>query len=460
MEAGRWRVVARKRLLPSYDVFDERRYFRPADEPALLELERGGRTWRLGLTICEDLWVEEALQGHRLAGPDPVGDLQNLGVDLLLNLSASPFGKAKATLRHLLAVRAAERLGCPVVYVNQVGGNDELVFDGASFVVDAGGALVQQLGSCREQLACWGPGSAGMAPIAGLPEPQEQLFRALVLGVADYAGKCGFRRALLGLSGGIDSALVVVIAAAALGAEHVQGLLMPSPWSSEGSIRDAAALAGRLGIGTCTLPIAPVMDSFDGALEPALQGRPQGLTAENLQSRIRGTLLMAVANQQGQLLLSTGNKSELAVGYCTLYGDMNGGLAVIGDLYKTTVFGLCAWLDSPASTDCRAELGLPAEGELIGRAIRDKPPSAELRPGQRDSDSLPDYAVLDPILKAYVEELRSPEELVAAGTAPELAERVHQLLRRAEFKRRQAAPLLKVSGRAFGSGWRMPIAAA
>jgi NAD+ synthase (glutamine-hydrolysing) len=460
VEAGAWRVVARKRLLPSYDVFDERRYFRPAEQPALLELTRHGRSWRLGLTICEDLWVEEELQGHRLAGPDPVADLQNLGVDLLLNLSASPFGKGKAALRHQLAGRAALRLGCPVVYVNQVGGNDELVFDGASFVVDASGAVVQQLGSCCEQLACWDAGSQASAPAAALPEPLEQLMRALVLGVADYAGKCGFRRALLGLSGGIDSALVAVIAAAALGAEQLQGLLMPSPWSSEGSIGDAAGLAERLGISTHTLPIAPLMGGFDAALEPALQGPPQGLTAENLQSRIRGTLLMAVANQQGQLLLSTGNKSELAVGYCTLYGDMNGGLAVIGDLYKTTVFALCAWLDSPAAAACRADLGLPEEGELIGRAIREKPPSAELRPDQRDSDSLPDYAVLDPILKAYVEELRSPEELVAGGTPPALAARVQTLLRRAEFKRRQAAPLLKVSGRAFGSGWRMPIAAA
>ena len=464
VEAGGWRVVARKRLLPSYDVFDERRYFRPADTPALLELERSGRRWRLGLTICEDLWVEEALQGHRLAGPDPVGDLQNLGVDLLLNLSASPFGKGKAALRHQLAARAAGRLGCPVAYVNQVGGNDELVFDGASFVVEASGQVGCQLACCSEQVALWDASQMATqrrdtAP-QPLPAPEEQLLRALVLGVADYAGKCGFQRALLGLSGGIDSALVAVIAAAALGAERVQGLMMPSPWSSEGSISDATALAERLGIATGTLPIAPVMGAFDGALEPALAGPPQGLTAENLQSRIRGTLLMAVANQQGRLLLSTGNKSELAVGYCTLYGDMNGGLAVIGDLYKTTVFALCAWLDSPAAAACRADLGLPAEGELIGRAIREKPPSAELRPDQRDSDSLPDYAVLDPILKAFVEELRSPEELVAAGSAPELVERVQLLLRRAEFKRRQAAPLLKVSGRAFGSGWRMPIAAA
>jgi NAD+ synthetase len=281
-----------------------------------------------------------------------------------------------------------------------------------------------------------------------------------VLGVSDYARKCGFRTALLGLSGGIDSALVAVIAAAALGPEQVQGLLMPSPWSSDGSISDAQALAERLGIRTATLPIAELMAGFDAALTPALGAPPAGLTAENLQSRIRGTLLMAVANAQGGLLLSTGNKSELAVGYCTLYGDMNGGLAVIGDLYKTGVFALCDWLDSPAAAACRAELGLAAKGELVGLAIREKPPSAELRPDQRDSDSLPDYAVLDPILRACIEELASTEQLIADGTPPALAQRVMQLLRRAEFKRRQAAPLLKVGGRAFGSGWRMPIAAA
>jgi NAD+ synthetase len=286
------------------------------------------------------------------------------------------------------------------------------------------------------------------------------LLRALVLGLRDYAHKCGFQRALLGLSGGIDSALVAVLAAAALGPGNVQALLMPSPWSSAGSIDDSHALARRLGLATATLPIAPLMEGFATALTPALAGPPAGLTAENLQSRIRGTLLMAVANQQGQLLLSTGNKSELAVGYCTLYGDMNGGLAVIGDLYKTSVFRLCAWIDSPAASACRQSLGLPVEGELIGRAIREKPPSAELRPDQRDSDSLPDYGQLDPLLRALIEEQRSPEELIAAGADPALAERVQGLLRRAEFKRRQAAPLLKVSQRAFGSGWRMPIAAA
>ncbi|MGL6134363.1 MAG: NAD(+) synthase, partial [Prochlorococcaceae cyanobacterium] len=291
------------------------------------------------------------------------------------------------------------------------------------------------------------------------PQPLEQLLLALVLGVRDYARKCGFRRALLGLSGGIDSALVAVIATAALGADQLLALLMPSPWSSAGSIHDAEALARRLGLATRTVPISALMGGFDTALTPALSQPPEGLTAENLQSRIRGTLLMAMANQQGRLLLSTGNKSELAVGYCTLYGDMNGGLSVIGDLYKTTVFRLCAWLDSPASQACRQALGLPWEGELIGAAIRLKPPSAELQPNQRDSDSLPDYALLDPVLKALVEHRHSPEQLVLEGTDPQLAQRVMALLQRAEFKRRQAAPVLKVSSQAFGSGWRMPIAA-
>ncbi|MEB3322412.1 MAG: NAD+ synthase [Synechococcaceae cyanobacterium] len=465
VQPGDWRVVCRKRLLPSYDVFDERRYFRPGQSPAVLPLERGGRTWRLGLTICEDLWVEEELQGLRLAGADPVAELLPLGIDLLLNLSASPFGQGKEDLRRRLAARAAARLACPVVYVNQVGGNDELVFDGASFVVNAAGSPVLRLPCAEPRLAVWdsaaeGTSAAGPAGAGPAPGNEEQLLRVLVLGLRDYAAKCGFGSALLGLSGGIDSALVAVLAAAALGPERVLALRMPSPWSSEGSLRDAGALAARLGLASRTLPIAPLMEAFDTALAPPLGGAPEGVTAENLQSRIRGTLLMAIANQQGRLLLSTGNKSELAVGYCTLYGDMNGGLAVIGDLYKTTVFRLCAWLDDPASSACRAALGLPAQGELIGAAIRNKPPSAELRPDQRDTDSLPPYEVLDPLLKASIEQLATPEDLIATGADPDLAERVHRLLRRAEFKRRQAAPVLKVSGRAFGSGWRMPIAAA
>ena len=462
LEAGQWRVVYRKQLLPSYDVFDERRYFAAGAEATVLTWPpQAERPLRLGLTLCEDLWVEEALAGQRLAGPDPIAALQHQQLDLLLNLSASPFGLGKLALRQQLAARAAARLGAAVVYVNQVGGNDELVFDGASFVMAPGGRVCAQLHCCSEQVLLLNPSQLQpeATPAPTVPGEQEQLFRALVLGVADYARKCGFSQMLLGLSGGIDSALVAVIAAAAAGADQVQALLMPSPWSSAGSTSDATALAQRLGLTTHTLPIAPLMQGFDQALEPALGGPPSGLAAENLQSRIRGTLLMALANQQGQLLLSTGNKSELAVGYCTLYGDMNGGLAVIGDLYKTTVFALCDWLDSPAAEACRRELGLPPQGELIGAAIRLKPPSAELRPGQQDSDSLPDYGVLDPLLKALIEGHQSPEALINAGIDTQLAERVMGLLRRAEFKRRQAPPVIKVSRRAFGSGWRMPIAA-
>jgi NAD+ synthase (glutamine-hydrolysing) len=461
VERGGWRIVCRKRLLPSYDVFDERRYFRAGEAPAVLEIPAGGRLWRLGLTICEDLWVEEDLQGQRLAGADPIAELLPHQVDLLLNLSASPFGQGKAALRRRLAARAAARLSVPVLYVNQVGGNDELVFDGGSFVVDAAGSVVCQLACAAPDLGVW-DGAAPLMATEPLPPPpgeEEQLLRVLCLGVRDYARKCGFQRALLGLSGGIDSALVAVIACAALGAERVRALLMPSPWSSAGSIEDSTALAERLGLVTATVPIAALMAGFDSALEPVLGGPPEGLTAENLQSRIRGTLLMAVANQEGRLLLATGNKSELAVGYCTLYGDMNGGLSVIGDLYKTSVYRLCAWLDSPAAATCRTDLGLPPTGPLIGAAIRQKPPSAELRPDQRDSDSLPPYERLDPLLKGLVERLATPEELVAAGAERAVVERVTGLLQRAEFKRRQAAPVLKVSSRAFGSGWRMPIAA-
>ena len=464
VEANGWRVVARKQLLPTYDVFDESRYFRPANQPSVLSFENEGQNWRLGLTICEDLWVEDALQTQRLVGPDPIANLIPEQVDVLLNLSASPFGRTKASIRHQLAARAANRLNCPVIYVNQVGGNDELVFDGGSFVMAATGEVELQLPACREAIDCWDSSNRNSAATAGTTYPSEnadleQLFKTLVLGVHDYADKCGFQRALLGLSGGIDSALVAVIAAAALGADRVQAMLMPSPWSSDGSIDDAEALAKRLGASTRTVPIQGLMQGFEASLTPALDQAPSGITAENLQSRIRGTLLMAVANQQGQLLLATGNKSELAVGYCTLYGDMNGGLAVIGDLYKSTVFSLCRWLDSPDAMACRKELGLPEHSDLIGPVILNKPPSAELRPDQQDSDSLPDYATLDPLLNDLIEKHSSGAQLIAAGHDPADVKRIEQLFRRAEFKRRQAPPVLKVSRQAFGTGWRLPIAA-
>ena len=469
LEGGRWRVVAAKRLLPSYDVFDERRYFRPGRRPCLVEIPLTGRPLRLAITICEDLWADPQRPRYPTYDCDPVAELAPLAPDVMVNLSASPFAVGKQALRRELASGAAARLGCPVVYVNQVGGNDELVFDGNSFVVDPQGAVALQLPSARPatrwlRLAL----PHGRSPRARSAHPvgepmvvsssQEELWRVLVLGLGDYARKCGFRSAVLGLSGGVDSALVACVAAAALGPRQLCGLLMPSSFSSPGSVADARALARRLGMATSTVPITPLMEAFAQALRPALGKDPDGLAAENLQSRIRGTLLMAMANQEGHLLLSTGNKSELAVGYCTLYGDMNGGLAVIGDLYKTDVYRLCRWLNSPGAQQQRRGAGLPSRGPLIPEAILSKPPSAELHPDQKDSDSLPDYTMLDPILKQLVEQHHTPDQLIAAGDDPALVQHIWSLLRRAEFKRRQAPPVLKVSGRAFGMGWRMPIA--
>lgn len=470
---GHWRVVAAKRLLPSYDVFDERRYFRPGRQPCLVEIPLAGQQLlRLAITICEDLWADSQCPRQPTYDIDPVAELAPLAPDVMVNLSASPFAVGKQAQRQELAAAAAARLGCPVIYVNQVGGNDELVFDGNSFVVDPQGAIALQLPSTRPATH-WvhlqlphgqvtprpaTPPTPPAAPPMAITPSQEDLWKVLVLGLGDYARKCGFPSAVLGLSGGVDSALVACVAAAALGSRQLRGLLMPSSFNSPGSIADAQALAQLLGMATTTVPITPLMNTFAQALRPALGQEPGGVTAENLQSRIRGTLLMAMANQEGHLLLSTGNKSELAVGYCTLYGDMNGGLAVIGDLYKTDVYRLCHWLNSPAAQQQRRMAGLPTRGPLIPEAILRKPPSAELHPNQKDSDSLPDYAILDPILKQLVEQYHTPEQLIAVGHDPGLVQHVWSLLRGAEFKRRQAPPVLKVSGRAFGIGWRMPIA--
>ncbi len=458
VQASGWKIIGRKQLLPTYDVFDEKRYFRPAQNSGFLELQVKRKNWVIGLTICEDLWVEESIQGQRIVGPDPIADLSAKKIDLLLNLSASPFTHSKEILRQRIASKAASRLNCPVVYLNQVGGNDELIFDGSSFVTDKNGDVILSLPRCKESITVWDSTCTTHTSIESVIDPQEILFQALVLGLQDYIRKCGFTNALLGLSGGIDSALVAVIACAALGAENVSAVLMPSPWSSDGSIKDACDLAQRLNIDTTTIPIKTLMKSYDQTLQTHLGEVPQGLTAENLQARIRGTLLMAIANKQNHLLVSTGNKSELAVGYCTLYGDMNGGLAVIGDLYKTTVFNLCTWLDSKHSYNCRSILGLPKNEDLIGSAIRTKPPSAELSPNQLDSDSLPPYEILDSILKALIEKKSNPSTLIQQGYDHNLVEKVQRLLKQSEFKRRQAPPVLKVSDQAFGSGWRIPIA--
>ncbi len=453
-----WKVICRKQLLPTYDVFDEKRYFRAASNTGLINLKINNKAWNIGLTICEDLWVEEIIQGHRLVGPDPIAELTKKNIDILVNLSASPFTHSKELLRQQIAAKAAKRLHCPVIYLNQVGGNDELIFDGSSFVTDSQGKTIHSLPRCHESVSIWDPSCKEKVSEWETTDPQERLLEALILGLQDYASKCGFNSALLGLSGGIDSALVSVIACAALGPEQVSGILMPSPWSSEGSVKDASALAKRLRIRTSVIPINTLMKSYDNSLEKSIGEIPQGLTAENLQARIRGTLLMAIANKKRHLLLSTGNKSELAVGYCTLYGDMNGGLSVIGDIYKTHVFDLCKWIDSNKAYKLRAKLGLRSDGELIGSKIRNKPPSAELSPNQLDSDFLPDYETLDPILKALIEEKRNSEALLNQGYSPSLINKVQKLIKQAEFKRRQAPPMLKVSDQAFGSGWRIPIA--
>jgi len=460
LEKGTWRIVARKQLLPTYDVFDEKRYFRSAENSSILNLTYQKKVWKIGITICEDIWVDQYLQNEKIQGKDPIRSLEKEKLDLLINLSASPFIESKSTLRQRIAAKAAIRLSCPVIYVNQVGGNDELIFDGASFTLDQEGKLQQELPAFKESIVVYEMTSPIKQKSISrqYSTSQEILFRALVLGVKDYAKKCNFDSAIIGLSGGIDSALVATIAVAALGISKVHAILMPSPWSSPGSVKDATTLANRLGIDHQQIPISDLMNSFNNVLSTSTCGIPIGITAENLQSRIRGTILMALANQKRHLLLSTGNKSELAVGYCTLYGDMNGGLSVIGDLYKTSVYQLCDWIDSESSLNCRNEFCLPEKGEVISSKIRNKPPSAELRPEQLDSDSLPDYFILDPILKGLIEQHLPTEDLIARGFDQKIVNKIASLLKNSEFKRYQAPPLLKISNQAFGSGWKKPIA--
>jgi NAD+ synthetase len=430
-----------KRLLPTYDVFDEDRYFESGLKPNLFTLNG----LKIGVTICEDLWNDDQFWGKRLYDSDPIAELAEWGVDLIVNLSASPYRVGVQSLREAMLSHAAQRFSLPIFYVNQVGGNDDLVFDGQSVGVDATGQVVYRAAAFAPDLLTIDyPNLAPIAPVPSRPEPEAELWGALVLGVRDYVRKCGFGRVVLGLSGGIDSALVAAIAAEALGPENVLGILMPSPYSSDHSLTDAIALAESLGIEHQTIAIEPAMTAFDHLLDPLFAGTEFGVAEENLQSRIRGNLLMAIANKFGHLLLSTGNKSEMAVGYCTLYGDMNGGLAVIADVPKTQVFKLCHWLNR--------------DRPLIPANILTKPPSAELKPGQVDQDSLPPYEVLDDILARYVENHEAIADIIAAGHDPAVVETVVRLVTRAEFKRRQAPPGLKITDRAFGTGWRMPIA--
>ncbi len=440
LDGGRVLLEQHKRLLPFYDVFDEQRYFAAAQDQKVVELDGV----RLAITICEDAWNDKNFWPRRLYTVDPVEELMLHRPHVHVNLSSSPFWHSKPAMRRRMLAAIARRDGIPVLMTNQVGGNDGLIFDGSSLAVNARGELIAQAASFEEDLVLINPFQA--QPVAA-PEEDETsaAYHALVLGTRDYVRKCGFSKTLVALSGGIDSALVAAIATDALGAGNVTGIGMPSPYSSPGSIDDSRRLAANLGIRFEVIGINGILAEFNHVLEPFFAGRQPDITEENIQPRIRGTLLMALSNKFGALVLTTGNKSEMAAGYCTLYGDMVGALAVIGDLVKTRVYAVCRWLNR--------------NGEVIPQAILEKPPSAELRPGQKDTDSLPPYEVLDLILEAYVERYEAPERIAEAyGFSLELVQQVVHLVERAEYKRQQAAPVLKVTAKSFGTGRRFPIA--
>lgn len=429
-------AVRHKALLPTYDVFDESRYFVPETAPRMVQV--GGLT--LAVTVCEDLWNEPGMSPGLPYAIDPVARLA--GSDLMVNLSASPFHAGKKAVRRKLVQAQAIQARAPLVYCNQVGGNDELVFDGASLVADARGNIVAQLAQFEEQIGFVETDGPPVQPAT--PAFEEQVLAALTLGVRDYAARSGFKRALVGLSGGIDSALVLCVAVRALGAENCLAIGLPGPFSSKGSVDDARALAENLGVRFEIVPITPIHDQYLAALAPIFRDVKPDVTEENLQARERGGVLMAISNKFGHLLLTTGNKSEMAVGYCTLYGDMCGGLAVLADVFKTDVYRLSAWINR--------------DREVIPRATLEKPPSAELAPNQTDQDSLPPYAVLDAILKLYIEDNSSFSEIVAAGFEAALVKRVLGLVTRSEYKRWQAAPGIRVTSKAFGGGRRLPLA--
>jgi NAD+ synthase (glutamine-hydrolysing) len=439
---GQVDFIQSKMLLPTYDVFDEMRNFAPAKSQQLFEL--CGK--QVALTICEDAWNDKHFWNRRLYGVDPVEELIRIGGNLVLNISASPFWLGKRELRRDMLATIAKNDNIPVAMVNQVGGNDSLVFDGSSLVIAPDGRVIAKGKSFEEDLIYFDSQSLTGDMHEQIDGEEASAYHALVLGTRDYVRKCGFQRVIIGLSGGIDSALTAAIAVDAVGAENVTGIGMPGPYSSPGSIDDARQLAKNLGIGFELLSITEIYEACRQTLAPVFAGLPEDATEENIQSRSRGMVLMSLSNKFGALVLSTGNKSELAVGYCTLYGDMVGGLAVISDVPKILVYRLSAYVNS--------------RGAVIPQATIDKPPSAELRPGQKDSDSLPQYDVLDAILEDYVEEARSAEQIAVAHDFDlELVKRVVQMVERSEYKRQQAASGIKISTKAFGYGRRFPIAA-
>ena len=427
---GRIAAVARKHELPNYDVFDEKRYFASGAEPCVIEL----KGTRFAIAICEDVWFGRVPQAAKAAGAQAI-----------LSVNASPYHKRKQATRHSIFRDWIRRTGLPLVAVNLVGGQDELVFDGASFVLDARGEVVRQAPFFEESLEMFE--FDGAVPLAGTvsPEPplEAEIYRALCLGTRDYLDKNGFPGALVGLSGGVDSALTLAVACDALGATRVRAVMMPSRYTRQMSLDDAAEMARRVGVRYDIIPIQPVFEAFLAALAPQFEGRPADVAEENLQARVRGTLLMGLSNKFGSLVLTTGNKSEMAVGYATLYGDMAGGYAVIKDLTKTLVWRLARYRNTLS--------------EVIPENIITRAPSAELRPDQTDQDSLPSYDVLDGILEAYLEQNRSPREIVAQGFAPGDVRRVVELIRGSEYKRRQAPPGVRITLRGFGKDWRYPI---
>jgi len=442
LREGRIEFIQSKMLLPTYDVFDELRNFAPAKSQQLFSFCGN----QMALTICEDAWNDKRFWNKRLYRIDPVEELVRAGGTFVLNISASPFWLGKRELRRDMLAAIAQNQKVPVAMVNQVGGNDSLVFDGSSLVIAPDGQVIAQGKSFEEDLIYFDSQSLTGDMHTQTIGEEASAYEALVLGTRDYVHKCGFERAIIGLSGGIDSALTASIAVDALGSENIIGVGMPGPYSSRGSIDDAQQLARNLKIRFELLSIDEIYEAARRTLVPVFTGMPEDVTEENIQSRARGMLLMAMSNKFGALVLSTGNKSELAVGYCTLYGDMVGGLAVISDVPKTLVYRLSAYVNS--------------RRKVIPEATIEKPPSAELRPDQRDSDSLPPYEVLDEILEDFVEESWSAEQIARAHNFdPDLVRRVIRMVERSEYKRQQAAPGIKISAKAFGYGRRFPIAA-
>lgn len=441
LRGGRVAIDYAKILLPFYDVFDESRYFEPGEKTAIFDLSQT----RIALTICEDIWNDKNFWKKRLYARDPAAEAVAASAQIVLNIASSPFHAEKIAMRHDMLQTFAREHRVPVIYVNHVGGNDQLVFDGSSMGFDAQGKLCARAKSFEEDLVIFDTAD-GHGEIRSGPESEvESIYQALVLGTHDYVSKCGFSKVLVGLSGGIDSSLVATIAANAVGPDNVLAVSMPGPYSSSGSLRDAEALARNLKIDLRVIPITGTFESYLETLDSAFEGRPRDVTEENIQARIRGNILMALSNKFGSLVLSTGNKSELAVGYCTLYGDMAGGLAVIADVPKTVVYQLARYVNR--------------SGERIPQVCLDKAPTAELRLNQTDQDTLPPYDILDTILKAYIEDNLSANDIVEKYHFDEGL--VHDTVRRvntAEYKRQQAAPALKVTAKAFGMGRRIPIA--